>query len=114
MRNSSAAVRLGRHVAAMGLALLLAAGPVLAQDREQATRDPSATEMLADAAVARPVGLIGTVIGGLAFVVTLPFTWPSGSVSKAAHNFVVAPFNYTFKRPLGQFDDCDTLPDSCR
>ncbi len=103
--------RLALHLC---LVAMFAAGSLAAEDREQAGREPTASEMLADAAIARPIGLLGTIIGAAAFVVTLPFTLPSGSVRKAAHNFVESPYAYTFKRPLGQFDDCDARPDSCR
>jgi hypothetical protein len=48
------------------------------------------------------------------FVVTLPFTLPSKSVHSAAKELVAVPAQYTFKRPLGQFDNCQTLPESCK
>ena len=35
----------------------------------------------------------------------LPFTIPSGSVEKSAHELIVRPAEYTFKRPLGDFND---------
>jgi len=54
------------------------------------------------------------VVGAVVFVVTLPFTLPSKSVDRAAKKLVAEPAQYTFKRPLGQFDSCQTLPESCR
>jgi hypothetical protein len=96
------------------LALAVAAPPALALDQDQITRQPTDDEMLADGLIARPMGLIATLIGAAAFVVTLPFTIPSNSYDRAASTLVAEPARYTFKRPLGQFDSCLTLPESCK
>jgi hypothetical protein len=40
-------------------------------------------------------------------VVALPFTIPSGSVKESAQFMVVEPAEYTFKRPLGEFETRD-------
>ena len=97
-------------------ALVLAVGipPALAMDQDQIAREPTGDEILADGLIARPLGLIATVIGAAAFVVTLPFTIPSKSTDRAAATLVAEPARYTFKRPIGQFDSCLTLPESCK
>jgi hypothetical protein len=82
-------------------------------DEEQVRRDPTGGEMVADALVARPLGLVGTVFGAVVWVVSLPFTLPSGSSAKAAKELVAKPAEFTFKRPLGQYSSCDALPQSC-
>lgn len=56
-----------------------------------------------DLALARPIGLAATIIGGAIFVVCLPFTLPSGSVNNTADVLIGEPFWFTFKRPLGHF-----------
>lgn len=56
-----------------------------------------------DLAVARPGGLAALVIGSAAFIVALPFAATSGSIKQTADTLVVSPFNFTFKRPLGDF-----------
>ena len=96
--------------------LVLAVGipPALAMDQDQIAREPTGDEILADGLIARPLGLIATVIGAAAFVVTLPFTIPSKSTDRAAATLVAEPARYTFKRPIGQFDSCLTLPESCK
>jgi len=38
------------------------------------------------------------------FIVALPFSLPSGSVEKSGQLLVEDPFQYTFARPLGDFD----------
>jgi hypothetical protein len=43
-------------------------------------------------------------IGTVFFIGSLPFSVVSGSTGKAAKTLVGDPFNYTFTRPLGDFD----------
>ncbi len=85
-----------------------------ALDQEQVRREPSSGEVLVDAVIARPIGLLTTIVGAAAFVVSLPFTLPSKSVDRAKEALVVTPARYTFKRPIGQLDSCETLPESCK
>jgi hypothetical protein len=61
-----------------------------------------------DMAVVRPVMLGVTAFGLAAFVGSLPFTATGVAgidISKARENFVMYPFNYTFRRPLGDFSE---------
>jgi hypothetical protein len=62
---------------------------------------PTGSEMVFDALVARPVGLGSMIVGSAAFVVSLPFSIPSGSVGNAFDKMVKEPTGYTFKRCLG-------------
>ena len=96
------------------LALAIGVPPALAVDQDQVNRNPTIDEMMADGLIARPAGLVAGIIGAAAFVVTLPFTLPSHSVNRAAKTMVAEPFQYVFKRPLGQFDTCQELPESCK
>jgi hypothetical protein len=96
------------------LTAALCAVPAYAIDQEQVGREPTTNEVLADGLIARPLGLVGTVIGAAAWVVTLPFTLPSSSTARAADALVTRPGRYTFLRPIGQMDGCDALPQSCR
>lgn len=82
-------------------------------DEEQIRREPTGGEMVLDALVARPLGLVGTVVGAATWVISLPFTLPSRSSERAAKQMVAKPAEFTFKRPLGQFSSCDSLPESC-
>lgn len=63
------------------------------------------TDMLVDAVVVRPLGVVATLIGTTLTVVTLPFTIPSGSVESTVQEWIVRPADYTFRRPLGDFGD---------
>jgi hypothetical protein len=94
--------------------LAVAVPPASALDQEQIGREPTSSEMFADGLIARPLGLFATVLGAAAFVVTLPFSLPSKSTARAAKVMVAEPAEYTFERPLGQFDSCETLPESCK
>jgi hypothetical protein len=64
---------------------------------------PTAGTMLADTVMVRPLTLVGTVVGTVAFVITLPFSALGGNVGEAGQILVVDPAKYTFVRPLGVF-----------
>ena len=59
--------------------------------------------VIGDLLFARPLGIVATVMGSAVFFVALPFTIPSGSVQHTGDVMVGEPFNFTFKRPLGDF-----------
>ena len=87
-------------------------GPTIAQDG-YVYGDADSGAMLADLVFVRPLSLVGTVLGGVIFVVTLPFTLPSRSTEVAATALVAEPFEYTFNRPLGDFDHCGDTRHLC-
>ncbi len=62
------------------------------------------TDMVVDVLVMRPLGVAATAIGTVLTVVGLPFTLPNGSVKESAQYLIVQPAEYTFKRPLGEFE----------
>lgn len=72
--------------------------------KEIPAQEATASTMLFDLVVLRPLGLVGTVLGTAAFVVSLPFSLPTKSTDEAAQKLVVDPATYTFARPLGQID----------
>jgi hypothetical protein len=57
-----------------------------------------------DVIFARPLGVAAGIAGSAIFVVSLPFTIPSGGVKEAANTFIVKPFQFSFKR---KFPDDD-------
>ncbi len=100
-----------KRLATVGLGLWLAVAPstVLASGgsgADEGVTGDQGTDMVLDLVVARPLGLATTILGSAAFVLSLPFTVPSGSVGAAACMLVKRPATYTFDRPLGEFDDC--------
>ena len=68
-----------------------------------AEREPGAAGMIIDGLVVRPISLVATVVGAVAFVITLPFSASGGNVDEAREKLVVRPGAYTFSRCLGCF-----------
>lgn len=101
-----------KRVVAGLLAFALATYPLCAM-AEKAQSTPvkpriTAEAMAIDTALARPLGLVGTVIGSAIFVVSLPFSAIGGNTPAAWNNLVAAPSAYTFHRPLGEFNQEDS------
>ena len=96
LRNSN---KVFRNSTALLLSSLLAI-PV-AWGQGSIDEDPNAFAMAGDLIVARPIGLVMTVAGAAAFVVSLPFTLLAGSVSESAEKLVMGPGETTFVRCLG-------------
>ncbi|MDH3916830.1 MAG: hypothetical protein OEU25_01500 [Rhodospirillales bacterium] len=84
-----------------------AAAPGDVQVAAGAEREPGAVGMVIDGLVVRPLGLVATVLGTVAFVITLPFSALGGNVEEAGENLVVGPAAYTFTRCLGCFGGPD-------
>jgi len=63
--------------------------------------EPTALAMAGDLVIARPAGIILTVLGSAAFVLSLPFSAGGGNISEAAETLVVGPARATFVRCLG-------------
>lgn len=104
MRNSTrnSAHKLNTWVAALlAITMLAVSAPSMADPGDE----PSASEMIGDLVVARPVGLAITAIGAAAFVVSLPLSAIGGNVDGAAKMLVVGPARETFVRCLG----CDSV-----
>ncbi len=74
----------------------------LAQDQTQ-HKERSTEAMLADFVFVRPVGIVASAVGTVFYIVSLPFSAMGGNTEQVRQKFVAAPFEYTFKRPLGEF-----------
>ena len=72
-----------------------------AQNNGVAEEEPSALAMVGDAIVARPLGLVFTVVGAAVYLVTLPFSLAGGNAGEAGKALVVGPAEATFVRCLG-------------
>lgn len=78
--------------------------PVSADEGHADSRDPyppSASEMIVDGLVMRPLSLAGTIIGTGIFLVTLPFSAAGGNVDEAGQTLVADPARATFTNCLG-------------
>jgi hypothetical protein len=69
------------------------------------TSEPAAEVMMIDMAFMRPLGLVSTIVGAVAFVASLPVTIPAKQVNQAARILVVTPAEFTFTRHLGDVPD---------
>ncbi len=65
--------------------------------------DPSGGAMLFDLFIVRPVGIVATAVGAVAFVLSWPFSILGGNSGDASQKLISEPAAYTFKRPLGEF-----------
>lgn len=65
--------------------------------------DITTEEMVVDAVLVRPLGLVAIVLGAGIFVISLPFSLLGRNVGEAGSKLVVAPAKFTFVRPLGEF-----------
>lgn len=66
------------------------------------TGEPSASAILFDVLLVRPLGIASIAIGSAVFIVGLPFTLPTNSVRLSAKKLVGEPFDFTFRRPVGE------------
>ena len=67
------------------------------------TEDPSGGAMMFDFFIVRPVGIVATAVGTVAFVISWPFSILGGNAGTAGQKLVSEPAAYTFSRPLGEF-----------
>ena len=88
----------------LSFSMILASGPSHAEER-YAGEPPSAAAMAADLLLIRPVSFAATVLGTAVFVVSLPFSLLGQNTGDAGKQLVVRPGEYTFVRPLGDFQD---------
>lgn len=92
-------------VLVLGVAAPAAAGEPVAAAVDEAvpydwTEIPAAT---LDVLVLRPLAALATVAGLPMFVASVPFVAASGELLTSWDVFVLAPADYAFRRPLGDF-----------
>jgi hypothetical protein len=110
-------VALLRVALALVVTVTLVAGPAVSpagayqqngdcRDREYYTAcepEPTGGMMMWDVLVMRPVGIVGTALGSVVWLVSYPFAALGGNTGESTQKLVSAPFNWTFQRPLGYF-----------
>lgn len=85
---------------AFGLASIPASAEQISDDT-LANERPTASAMLADGILARPVLLALTAAGTALFVISLPFSALGGNTAEASKALVIGPAKSTFLRCLG-------------
>jgi hypothetical protein len=110
-------VALLRVALALVVTVTLVAGPTVSpagayqqngdcRDREYYTAcepEPTGGMMMWDVLVLRPVGIAGTALGSVAWLVSYPFAALGGNTGESTQKLVSEPFNWTFNRPLGYY-----------
>ncbi|MFN2376371.1 MAG: multidrug transporter [Candidatus Binatia bacterium] len=100
---------------AVAASLLLLASTAAASDDlgwVDDVEEPSGVAMVADVLVARPLGLVVTVVGTVFFVAGLPFAAMAGDIDTPAQLLIGEPARYTFVRPLGEIGGDPPDPDA--
>jgi hypothetical protein len=78
-------------------ALIVSAVPAIANE-------PSDADIIVDVLLVRPISIVAIVTGSVIFVVSMPFTLPTGSGKIVSQRLVEDPVEFTFVRPVGDFD----------
>lgn len=86
-------------IAILTLLVFSVSTPAYASDEEV-----DSFNIVMDAALVRPLGLVSIAVGASLFILSLPFTAIGGDMDKAARVLVREPIDYTFRRPLGEFE----------
>ena len=89
-----------RVLATASLILALINSQIWAVEKER----PGSGAMVIDVPV-RVLSLGLIVVSTTIFIVALPFALASGSTGDAWDALVIEPFEFTFTRPLGKFED---------
>jgi hypothetical protein len=92
---------LKRVLMALTVAASLGAAGMAQSESISGNPGPSGVGMIVDALVLRPAGFVATLIGGVAYVVSLPFSVAGGNTQQAWNTLVAQPAQFTFNRPLG-------------
>jgi hypothetical protein len=92
------------QVLALSAGLVVASGTwseELYGDAVLETEHPSYGAVMLDTFIARPIGVVATVLGAAIWVVTSPLTAVTGTIGEAGKTLVLEPFATTFVRCLG-------------
>lgn len=101
---------MGSLLPAAALVLVGCTTPLQAKETDPTVPNDPGLNATVDVTMARPVGAAATVAGFALFVVSSPFSLLGGNAGESWDNLVAAPAAYTFKRPLGHFDDPPAEP----
>lgn len=99
-------LRLAKHMTVIALAAALVAVPLGGNLWAQGSDFSEEEEigfgaMAADLLLVRPVSILGCIVGGALFVVSIPFA--HRNIEAVGEKMVSEPIQYTFNRKLGDF-----------
>lgn len=84
--------------------LLLSTASVSFADYRYDSQQLDDQDVIVDLFMVRPLGILGSGIGLVAQGVGLLFSVPGENFAETGEVLVEDPLNYTFNRPLGEFD----------
>jgi hypothetical protein len=83
----------------LSIIILLIPATVYCTGWGESQQDPIRNEYnMLDLFIARPLGVAAGIAGTGLFILSLPFTIPTGGVNEAARMFVNEPFRFSLKR----------------
>ena len=88
-------------VVALGLGLASVPSQAASSNYSNLETGPRWEDQVADAVVARPIGIVATGAGAVIWGVSLPFSLLGGNAGEAGETLVVGPAMSTFVRCLG-------------
>jgi predicted membrane protein len=77
--------------------------PAAFADQYTEREKPTGGMMMWDVLVMRPIGIVGTAVGSVIWLVSYPFAALGGNTDESTEALVQQPFEWTFQRPLGEF-----------
>jgi hypothetical protein len=86
------------------LSVFMVAFVLIATVAAASASEPTGDDMIPDVLLVRPVSFASIAVGFVVFVASLPVSVPSGSVGTVWKRLVADPFEFTFVRPVGDFD----------
>lgn len=92
------------------LTLVMSPLPVLSATIDEVQRNrtenpPDPGAIIVDLIAVRPLGILATIAGSAVFIVSVPFAALGGNTEDVWQSLVVDPAEFTFKRPLGVFEE---------
>jgi hypothetical protein len=102
-RRAHPGVRIGLALAALCVALAQPARAFEPKPQLPPIDYAAIGSKLFDVVVLRPLGAGSTVIGCAAFLIAAPLAAPSMGIGPVLERFVTTPFDFTFRRALGDF-----------
>jgi ABC-type sugar transport system permease subunit len=70
---------------------------------EEDVKEVTAGSMIADTLIVRPVAIAACIVGSAFFIVSAPFAAAGDNIEASQEALVKKPFEFAFKRPLGDF-----------
>jgi len=91
-----------RLITVLAVSIFLLSSTTLAFAQDDSSEYPSKCDVAGDILWVRPIGVIQTAFGAVAYVISLPVTIPLNKKEEAKKFLITFPYNYYFKRPLGE------------